>query len=62
MWTGTSFVAPQVAGEVARRLARLRTERAAATPRDALAELLDEGTPLADHGVAVRVLSGTFTT
>ena len=60
LWTGTSFAAPQVAAEVARRLTKLRSggDRAA-TPRSVLATLLAEGRRLPDYGVAVQILSGT---
>jgi subtilisin family serine protease len=59
VWTGTSFASPQVAGEVARRLALARAGGATASPRDALEALLAEGSPLPEHGVAVRLLAGT---
>lgn len=60
VWTGTSFAAPQIAAEVARRLAEQRANGdTAATPRAALAGLLSEGRRIPDYGVAVHILSGT---
>lgn len=63
VWTGTSFAAPQVAAEVARRLTDRRTAgETGLTPRQVLAALLQEGRRLPDYGVAIRVLAGTATT
>lgn len=60
VWTGTSFAAPQVAAEVARRLTEARAAGdGEATPRTVLRALLAEGHRLPDYGVAVRILSGT---
>ena len=60
VWTGTSFAAPQVAAEVARRLTAERAAgNPAATARDVLRGLLAEGRRLPDYGVAVKILSGT---
>jgi hypothetical protein len=51
VWSGTSFTAPQVTGE----LARLRQEEGL-KPREALHRLLAEGEPLPDFGQALRIL------
>ena len=51
VWSGTSFTAPQVAGE----LARLCQEEGL-KPREALRRLLAEGQPLPDFGQALRIL------
>ncbi len=60
VWTGTSFAAPQVAGEVARRLAAARASGdTSATPRSVFTALLSEGTRVPDFGVAVKILPGT---
>lgn len=54
VWSGTSFAAPQVTGEVARR-------RAAGSPslRAALQDLLDEGRRVPGYGRALEILPGT---
>ncbi|MDQ1681477.1 MAG: hypothetical protein QOH99_18 [Frankiaceae bacterium] len=60
VWTGTSFAAPQVAAEVARRLTEARAGGdTSATPRTVLRALLAEGHRLPDYGVALRILGGT---
>ena len=51
VWSGTSFTAPQVSGE----LARLGQEEEL-KPREALRRLLAEGQPLPDFGQALRIL------
>lgn len=61
VWSGTSFAAPQVAAEVARRLTDLRVSAPATTPRQALASLLATGKPVVDYGIALRLLEGTQT-
>ena len=63
--TGSSFAAPQVAGEVARRMAVAPAPTAEAphpvppTAHEALAALLAKGTHRPDVGVAVRIMEGT---
>jgi subtilisin family serine protease len=54
VWSGTSFAAPQIAGEVARRMAA-----DGQTPREALEALLDTGRRIPDVGHAVRIMPGT---
>jgi hypothetical protein len=51
VWSGTSFTAPQIAGE----LARLCQEEGL-KPREALPRLLAQGEPLPDFGQALRIL------
>lgn len=51
VWSGTSFTAPQVAGE----LARLCQEEEL-KPREALSRLLAQGEPLPDFGQALQIL------
>jgi len=55
VWSGTSFAAPQIAGEIARRC----LADPALTPRQALVDLLASGKPVPDFGRAVRLLPGT---
>lgn len=55
VWSGTSFAAPQIAGEIARRC----LADPALTPREALVDLLASGRPVPDFGRAVRLLPGT---
>ena len=60
VWSGTSFAAPQVAAEVARRLAEQRAAGdLTATPRAVLVALLAGRPRLPDYGVPVPILSGT---
>ncbi len=54
IWSGTSFAAPQIAGEVARRMQADRQ-----TPRQALAALLATGRRIPDVGQAVLIMRGT---
>ena len=62
VWTGTSFAAPQVAAEVARRLSEVRSAGDRdATARTVLRDLLAEGRRLPDYGIALRLLAGTTT-
>ena len=57
VWCGTSFAAPQVAGEVARRM-----QDDGQSARQALAALLASGSRKPDVGHAVRILPGTIGT
>lgn len=57
VWCGTSFAAPQVAGEVARRMAA-----EGLSAREALAALLRSGTPAPNVGRRVRIMPGTSST
>ena len=60
VWSGTSFAAPQIAGEVARRLTAARAGGdTTATPRSVYVALLAEGRRLPDYGVALHILDGT---
>lgn len=60
VWTGTSFAAPQLAAEVARRLTDAREAGdATATPRGVLSALLAGRPRIPDYGVAIKILSGT---
>jgi hypothetical protein len=54
LWSGTSFAAPQIAGEIS-RICR----EDSLTPRAAADELIVSGTPLAGYGVALHLLPGT---
>lgn len=53
--TGTSFAAPQVVGEIARRMA----QPPGLTAQQACDQLKASGTPIADYGIALRILPGT---